>query len=200
MNVRPSILCPIDYSPASAGALHYAAAVAGRFVTRLIVLAVDPRPAGAVDPGARARWIRHASEERVARFVTETFGAGGPTPAICECDVAAGTPSVEILRIARERSCDLIVMSSHGCGGARKRPCGSTTERVLCETTVPVLLTPPANSGPVNLGDASLVTGIMMPVYPSPPLHHAHVAQRLMETFNLPLVQVIERVSSELRA
>src|SRR5687767_13386121 len=28
MNVRPSILCPIDYSDASAGALRYAAAIA----------------------------------------------------------------------------------------------------------------------------------------------------------------------------
>ena len=41
MNVRPSILCPIDYSDASAGALRYAAAIAEHFVTRLIVLTVE---------------------------------------------------------------------------------------------------------------------------------------------------------------
>ena len=41
MNVRPSLLCPIDFSEASAGALRYAAAIAQRFVTRLLVLTVE---------------------------------------------------------------------------------------------------------------------------------------------------------------
>ena len=41
MNIRPSILCPIDYSDASAGALRYAAAVAEHFFTRLVVLVVE---------------------------------------------------------------------------------------------------------------------------------------------------------------
>ena len=41
MNVRPSILCPIDFSSASAGALRYAAAIAEHFATRLIVLSVE---------------------------------------------------------------------------------------------------------------------------------------------------------------
>ena len=36
MNVRPSILCPIDYSDASAGALRYAAAIAEHFMTRRV--------------------------------------------------------------------------------------------------------------------------------------------------------------------
>ena len=143
MNVRPSILCPVDYSPASAEALQYAAAIAERFVTRLIVLAVDPLPAADVDVARQAHSIRETSEKAVARFVIDTFGAGTPASALCEYDVAAGTPSVEILRIARERSCDLIVMSSHGPTGARKWLCGSTTEHVLRETTVPVLVTPP---------------------------------------------------------
>ena len=123
MNVRPSILCPIDYSPASAGALHYASAVAERFVTRLIVFAVNPLPVGAVDLGANVRRIREASEEEAARFVTETFGAGAPMVPVCEYDVAVGTPSVEILRSARERSCDLIVMSAHIPGGACRWSC-----------------------------------------------------------------------------
>ena len=41
MDVRPSILCPVDFSDGSAGALRYAAAVASHFATRLIVLTVE---------------------------------------------------------------------------------------------------------------------------------------------------------------
>ena len=54
MNVRPSILCPVDFSEASAGALKYAAAIAGHFATRLIVTTVeDPLLAEALDLGYR---------------------------------------------------------------------------------------------------------------------------------------------------
>ena len=54
MNVRPSILCPIDFSEGSAGALRYAAAIASYFATRLIVLSVeDPLLTEAADLTAR---------------------------------------------------------------------------------------------------------------------------------------------------
>src|SRR3954447_666175 len=166
MNVRPSILCPIDYSDASAGALRYAAAVAEHFATRLIVLTVeDPLLTEAMDLGTGVRWTREASEREMAAFVTETFGADTPTPPTCEYDLAVGKPPIEILRIARERSCDLIVMSSHGLTGARKLFFGSTTERVLRESTVPVLVTPPVNPGHVHIEDARRLLGrIVVPV------------------------------------
>ena len=52
MSVRPSILCPVDFSDASAGALRYAAAVATHFGARLIVLTVeDPVLTEALDLG-----------------------------------------------------------------------------------------------------------------------------------------------------
>ena len=43
--------------------------------------------------------------------------------------------------MSREKAVDLIVMSSHGLTGFRKLFFGSTTERVLRETSVPVLVT-----------------------------------------------------------
>ena len=57
MNVRPSILCPIDFSEASSGALRYAVSIATHFATRLIVLAVeDPLLTEALDLGAGIVW------------------------------------------------------------------------------------------------------------------------------------------------
>ena len=203
MNVRPSILCPIDYSEASAGALHYAAALAEHFVTRLIVLIVeDPMLTTALDLGSGIHWTREASEREMAGFVTSVFGEEAPALAMCEYDVAVGKPPVEILRVARERSCGLIVMSSHGLTGARKLFFGSTTERVLRETTVPVLVTPPVNPGRIHVEDAQrLLRRIAVPVDLSPAsLHQTQVARGLSEALRLPLVlvHVIEPVKSRL--
>jgi nucleotide-binding universal stress UspA family protein len=203
MNVRPSILCPVDYSVASAGALRYAAAIAEHFVTRLIVLTVeDPLLATAMELGTGVQGARLASERELARFVTDTFADDAARAAMCEVDVAVGKPAIEILRVARERSCALIVMSSHGLTGARKLFFGPTTERVLRETTVPVLVTPPVDPGPVRIEDARRLLGrILVPVDLSPAsLHHSQVARRVAQALDLPLVflHVIEPVRSRL--
>ncbi len=203
MNVRPSILCPIDYSEASAGALRYAAAIAEHFVTRLIVLGVeDPLLTTAMDLGTGAHWTPEISERELAKFVSHVFGGDTEKLGMYEYDVAVGKPPVEILRVARERSCDLIVMSSHGLTGARKFFFGSTTERVLRETSVPVLITPPANPGPIHVEDARRLLGrIIVPVDLSPAsLHQTQIARGLAEALDLPLVlvHVIEPVSSHL--
>jgi len=168
MNVRPSILCPIDYSDASAVALRYAAAIAEQFATRLIVLTVeDPLLTTAMDFGTGVHRTREASQAEMATFANATFGDDTAIVGMCEYDVAVGTPPVEILRVARERSCDVIVMSSHGLTGARTLFLGSTTERVLRETTVPVLVTPPANPGPIQIEDVKRLLGrIVAPVGP----------------------------------
>ena len=203
MNVRPSILCPIDFSDASAGALRYAAAIAEHFVTRLIVLIVeDPLLTRAMDPRTGAQWTREASEGEMAAFVRSTFGDDASMIDMCEYEVAVGKPPVEILRVARERSCDLIVMSSQGLTGARKLFFGSTTERVLRETTVPVLVTPPQNPGAIHVEDASQRLGrIVVPVDLSPASRHqVQVAGGLADALDLPLilVHVIEPVRSPL--
>jgi len=203
MNIRPSILCPIDYSDASAAALRYAAAIAEHFFTRLIVVSVeDPLLTTAMDLRAGVKWTREVSEKEIAEFVANVFGDGSPTMAMCEYEAAVGKPAVEILRVARERSCELIVISSHGLTGARKLFFGSTTERVLRETSVPVLVTPGANPGPVHIEEARQRVGrIVVPVDLSPAsAYQTRVAGGLAEAFNVPivLVHVVEPVRSRM--
>jgi nucleotide-binding universal stress UspA family protein len=205
MSVRPAILCPIDFSEGSVAALQYTAAIAEHVAARVIVLTVeDPLLTTAMDLGTGTHWTREASENEMAKFVAETFGGDQAMLAMCEYDVALGKPPVEILRVGRERSCDLIVMSSHGLTGARKLFFGSTTERVLRETTVPILVTPPANPGPIHIEDAKRLLGrIVVPVDVSPAsVYQTQAARMLAETLNLPLVlvHVIEPVKSRLLA
>jgi len=205
MNVRPSILCPIDYSEASAGALRYAAAIAEHLVTRLIVLGVeDPLVTSAIDLSTGSCWSPEDSERELEDFVRRTFGADAAALAMCEYDVAVGKAAAEILRVARERSCFLIVMSERGQTGARKQFFGATTERVLRETAVPVLVTPSADPGPVHVEDANRwVRQILAPVDLSAnSLHQARVAAELARTLEVPLtlLHVAEPVKNRLKA
>jgi nucleotide-binding universal stress UspA family protein len=205
MNVRPTILCPIDFSDASAGALRYASAIAVHFATRLIVLSVeDPLLTEAADLGTGVLWSPAECKLEMEQFAARTFGRESSILATLEYEVAVGKPAAEILRVSRERSCDLIVISTHGLTGIRKLFFGSTTERVLRETTRPVLVTPPLDPGPVVLEDAKrLIRRILVPVDLSPAsLEQTQAARALAEALGvgLLLVHVIEPVKRRLAA
>lgn len=53
--------------------------------------------------------------------------------------LAHGTPIREILRITSEQGVDLVVMATHGQTGITHALFGSTTEKVVRRSTVPVL-------------------------------------------------------------
>jgi nucleotide-binding universal stress UspA family protein len=199
MILRPSVLCPIDFSEASRGALRYAAAIASHFGARLTVLTVnDPVLEAAAQTAYGAAWLPGDSHGELRRFVDSTFG--GRMPAVQELlsEVATGKPAPEILRVARERSCDIIVLSTHGLTGVRKLFFGSTTERVLRETTVPVLVTPAADHGPARIDEiARTVRRVFAPVdltAASP--RQVRIARGIAEALEVPIVlgHVIEPV------
>jgi nucleotide-binding universal stress UspA family protein len=205
MNASPSILCPIDFSDASAGALLYAAAIASHLCTKVVVLTVEePLLTEALDLGTGASWTREHCQREMEQFAAKTFGAKSPILATLEYEIAVGKPPEETLRVARERSSALIVISTHGLTGIRKLFFGSTTERVLRETTCPVLITPPLDPGHVSLKDAKrLIRRVLVPVDLSPAsVHQTQVASGLAEALGLPLilVHVIEPLKSRLAA
>jgi nucleotide-binding universal stress UspA family protein len=205
MNVRPSILCPVDFSVASAGALRYAAAIAEHFATRLIVLTVEePLLTDAVRFGTGIMWRPEGRKEELEQFATRIFGREASTLAALEFEVAVGGPAAEILRVARERSCDLIVLSSQGSTGHRTLFFGSTTERVLRETTRPALVTPPHDPGPIGMDDASrLIRRVLVPVDLSPAsLHQTQSARAAAGALGLSmlLVHILEPLRSRLAA
>jgi len=134
------ILCPVDFSANARGALRYAAATASRFGGRLTVLFVnDPllsaaAAASAYDTGRLAR----DTEAELRRFVTRSLGRGADVA----YRTANGHPAREILKAAGAISADLVVVGSRGLTGAGKWFFGSTAERLLRTTDVPVLVVP----------------------------------------------------------
>ena len=52
-------------------------------------------------------------------------------------------PARELLRLAKDRGADAIVMGSHGRGGFGRMILGSVSQRVVHDATVPVIIVPP---------------------------------------------------------
>jgi nucleotide-binding universal stress UspA family protein len=201
----PSVLCPVDFSDNSRGALRYAALIASRLGARLTLIAVnDPLLVEASQLGVAPDHLVDDTVREIDRFCQRTLEGQLAAIGDVRLEVAAGKPADEILRLARDRTADLIVMGSHGSTGFRKLFFGSTTERVLRETTVPVLVTPSGDAGPRRAEDVeTTVRRVLVPVdLTAATAHQVAVANRIVEHAQLPLLllHVIEPVRSMMGA
>ena len=191
MAYRPSVLCPIDFSTPSRAAVRYATAIAERFRTGLTLLTVnDPVLAEAAEMQAGPGWTAEDCQRELRLFFDRTFEHRTLFPIDVETVVTTGHPAKEILRIARERRCDLIVMSTHGLTGVRKRFFGATTERVLRETGTPVLVTPAVEPGPLYLENMRQLVGhVLAPVdLSAASKRQVEVAGALASAIDVPLL------------
>lgn len=188
---RVSVLCPIDFSAASLGALRYAAGIAERFDGQLTVMTVEDPLLASMDKAAGEPWHGGETRRELSRVVADVLGRRSGTLGET-LEVASGRPADEILRLANERPCDLIVMSTHGLTGRRRLFFGATTERVLRSSTVPVLVTRPDDPGPETADQiGALVNRILVPVdLDASAGHTVHVAAGLAPVFKSPLLVV----------
>jgi nucleotide-binding universal stress UspA family protein len=139
-------MCPIDFSDYSQRALRYAALLVRRLEAQLTVLHVNEPLLVATDTVVYARRPEEETRAELRHFVDEALAGDEfhlPEVAIL---VAEGHPAEEIVKAADENGVDLIVMGSHGLSGYRKIFIGSTTERVLRRTFIPVAAVPLAES------------------------------------------------------
>lgn len=191
MITRPHVLCPIDFSPASRSALRYALAIANRFDTRLLLLTVeDALLAEAAAAKMGVDWNRLNSERELRLFLAEALGPNVAPRIPVQIEAVTGKPAEEILRVARDAGSALIVMSTHGRSGPSKYFFGSVTERVLRETTVPVLLTPPSDAGPATF-DALVQSAkpVLVPVdFSVVTTHQVAVARTIASALRLPMI------------
>ncbi len=143
-----SILCPIDFSDRSRLALRYAAALARRSQGRLLVLYVnDPLLIAAAGIALHDRTLATRNLGELRRFVQTTVSPAATEQSRFAEVVTTGKPVHEIMKAAKRRRCDLIVMGTHGLTGADKLLLGSTTHGVLQRTSVPILAIPGEHAG-----------------------------------------------------
>ncbi|HEY7186801.1 MAG TPA: universal stress protein [Vicinamibacterales bacterium] len=195
----PSVLCPIDFSEASRSALSYAVAIADHFGARVTVLAVDdPLLAEAAAAAGIIPSLAEQTRCELQRFGGEVFAHRRPGATTIDYRVTTGKPALEILRVARELNTDVIVISSHGRSGLRKMFLGSTTERVLREAPVPVLITsgtPPPAASLSEIGRH--INRVLAPIDLTPvSRQQVKLAHGIAEALSIPLIvaHVVEPV------
>jgi nucleotide-binding universal stress UspA family protein len=202
---RPAILCPIDFSDASRVALRYARVLTEHAGGRLLLLAVeDPLLTEAASLGTGTPWNPEDTRQELVHFASSALRGHALKEADVEYVVTVGKPPNEILKVAQDAGCALIVMSTHGLTGMRKMFFGSTTERVLRETGIPVLATPPTDEGPRSFEEMRGRVGrILVPVdLTSASLPHLQAARAIAEVLRVPVLAtyVVEPVRSPLAA
>ncbi len=155
-----TILVPVDFSPYSTAALHYAAGIADRFSSSLVVLHVIAKEAETatiqrrVTPrrlpllGAEVPPLEVASDmtETVAidlreqgKTALQHFLPPQLTTRPLEPRVVVGRPVEQILDVAQRDKVDLIVLGTHGRTGLAHAMLGSVAERVVRLAPCPVL-------------------------------------------------------------
>jgi nucleotide-binding universal stress UspA family protein len=137
-----SILVPLDFSPPSMKALHYAAAFARQFKAKLtLVHVVEP----VATPDFAASFPLALENDKLMAVATRQLegvvkAARIPRGTVEKVLVRFGRSFNEIAAAARSRKVDLIIISTHGYTGLKHALLGSTTERVVRHAPCPVLV------------------------------------------------------------
>ncbi len=129
-----NILCPVNFSPAAQASLEVAASLASQFHARLIAACVmEPGDKGGISP----------ANEEVASFLQQSGAAG--------CDIQTqsrkGEAGKEIVSLASQTKADMIVLGAQPRHPMHGWLWGDTTEFVLRQAPVPVLVVPAAPKG-----------------------------------------------------
>lgn len=132
------IMAPVDFSDPSSHALQYASSVAKQLNAEVVMVHVAEPP-----PFSPDLTTSHGYEDKISEYAENTLtdlvdkyiGQGVKARFV----VRFGKAYEEIVRAAEEEGVDLIVMATHGHSGFRHMLIGSTTEKVVRASKIPVL-------------------------------------------------------------
>ena len=137
------IVHPSDFSPASRPAFRKAVALAKTHRAQLIVVHVLSMlpviPDAYVTPTVwddLERGQRTTAERQLRGLVAKARAAGARASGVL---IDIGVTHEQIVRFARARRADLIVMGTHGRSGLTRALLGSVASRVLATAGCPVL-------------------------------------------------------------
>jgi len=138
------ILLATDFSENSKWALTYALSFVKKYEATLYILHVIQQPTyplgmyAEISFDAMDKFNRNISEatEKEMKKLCETELEGVKN---YQSMVVSGTPFLEIIRTAKEKEVDLIVVGTHGRTGLDHILFGSTAEKVVRQAPCPVL-------------------------------------------------------------
>lgn len=137
-----TILVAVDFSDSSDNAFQMALALADKFCAQLVILHVINEP---ID--LRGFYVPHISFEKLEEEIEE--GAKKMMESFCrqhidsfdkyEPLIVPGLPFEEIINQSEKCGADLIVLGTHGRTGLDHVLFGSTAEKVVRKSSLPVL-------------------------------------------------------------
>ena len=137
-----TILFPTDFSQGARAAMEYAVSLAQDFKAKLILLYVIqdisiaewyiPSSISAAD---LVEDMQRSAEREMDKWELEIAGKVRDVEKL----IVRGVPFVEIIRTAKERKADMIVIGTHGRTGIDHMLFGSTAEKVVRKSSCPVL-------------------------------------------------------------
>lgn len=139
------ILCAVDFSDYSAMVADYANLIAKCAGAQIVVLYVAPSLSQYVGfhvpPSSIESFVGEivtGAEDTMNAFVKDNF-----KDINVQGKVVTGYPAEEILTLAEEEGCDMIVMGTHGRKGIDRILFGSVAEKVVKSSKSPVLTVRP---------------------------------------------------------
>jgi nucleotide-binding universal stress UspA family protein len=153
-----SILWPSDGGDSSYKALEAAIAIAEKFNARIyalrVVAPVPPLAGPGYAPMAGAGYesmaikgydvplyqqeLLKSAENDLSQVVAKKV----PKHIEISCEVKIGTPAEVIIKFAREKNIDIIIMATHGRTGISRFMIGSVAEKTIRQSTIPLLIIP----------------------------------------------------------
>ncbi len=135
------ILCAVDFSESSTKVSDYAKTLALKHGATVLVLYAAPSLSQYVGfhvpPNSIENFVGEivsGAEKTMETYLNENFSG-----VEAEGRVVTGYAAEEILRVAEEDKMDLIVMGTHGRVGIDRILFGSVAEKVVKNSTIPVL-------------------------------------------------------------
>ena len=135
-----TILCPVDFFPASDAAVSYAAGLAANYEAGIhLVHVITPLPVMpyeyAIDTSPIMKSMQDTAKAELQDLAARIKGAG----VFVDHEVRAGDVYEEIKRSIEIVKPQIVVMGTHGRRGVERWFMGSTTERLLRHSPVPLI-------------------------------------------------------------
>ncbi len=145
--LKGPILLSLDGSEISEGVIPFVRQLAKGFGVKVAAFHVAGEEGVPVGKIVRTPSGKEMSTDAYLQSMLQEITRGGIG---ADSATAKGKPAAEIVKYAESKGCGLIAMATHGRSGLGRWVYGSTTDRVLHTTSLPMLLVRPPQDGRIK--------------------------------------------------